>query len=54
MQGKVVWINPNNFEEIKVQFNINRIAIIELLGANLHIKNVLEGNFENLGSEKIV
>lgn len=32
MQGKVVWIDSNNSELIKAQFNGEHLATIELLG----------------------
>ena len=53
MRGQVVWINPKNFEEIKVQFDTERIAKIELFGDEVNINDILEGNFTNLGGEKL-
>lgn len=51
MQGKVVWIDPNNSESIKVQFDSERIATIELLGAEVAIGDIIIGKFINLGGE---
>ena len=53
MRGKVVWIDPNNSELIKVQFDGGRIATIELLGAEVEIEDIIIGNFANLGGEML-
>ena len=53
MLGRVNWIDSKNPEFIKVQFDTERIAIIELLGAEVNINDILEGNFTNLGGEKL-
>lgn len=49
MYGKVIWIDPNNSELIKVQFDGGRIATVELLGTEVEIEDILIGNFTNLG-----
>lgn len=51
MQGKVIWIDSNNPELIKVQFDGERIAIVELLGTEVEIEDILIGDFTNLGGE---
>lgn len=32
MRGRVIYIHPNNLELIKIQFDGERIATVELLG----------------------
>jgi len=51
MYGKVIWIDPNNSELIKVQFDGGRIATVELLGTEVEIEDILIGNFTNLGGK---
>ena len=53
MQGKVVWIDPTNSKLIKVQFDGERIVIVELLGAEVEIGDFLIGKFTNLGGETL-
>ena len=53
MQGKVVWIDPNNSESIKVQFDSERIATIESLGAEVELGDILIGKLTNLGGETL-
>ena len=53
MYGKVVWIDPNNSELIKVHFDGGRIATIELLGTEVEIEDIIIGNFTNLGGETL-
>lgn len=53
MRGRVIYIDPNNSELIKVQFDGERIATVELLGDEVEINDILNGNFYNLGGETL-
>lgn len=53
MLARVIWIDSKNPEFIKVQFDTECTAKIELLGAEVNINDILEGNFTNSGGEKI-
>lgn len=49
MQGSVIWINPENSEDIKICFDEGRIVKIELLGAEVEIGDIISGDFTDLG-----
>jgi hypothetical protein len=53
MKGTVVWIDPNNNELIKVKTENGSIALIELLGHQVEIGDVIKGNLEDLGGEPL-
>lgn len=51
MKGSVIWINPENSEDIKICFDGGRTAKVDLLGAKVEIGDIISGNFTNLGGE---
>lgn len=53
MKGIVVWIDPKNDELIKVKTEEGNIALIELLGHQVEIGDVIKGNLEDLGGETL-
>ncbi len=53
MKGTVVWIDPNNSELIKVRTENEIISLIELLGHEVEIGDIITGNLEDLGREDL-
>lgn len=53
MKGKVIWIDPQNSELIKVKIDGSYVALIELLGHGVEIGDEITGDLESLGRETL-
>lgn len=53
MRGKVIKIDSNNQEMITVKTENSRIVVIELIGHEVELGDILCGNLEDLGGETI-
>jgi hypothetical protein len=53
MKGIVVWIDPKNNGMIKVKTENETISLMELLGHEVEIGDIIKGNLEDLGGETL-
>lgn len=51
MKGEVIRINSNNREMITVKTENSSIVVIELIGHEVELGDIISGNLEDLGGE---